>query len=1174
MQRVYDILPCETVQNVPMDIQEALSQRYQYIIVEQGKASELTVARRTCCVCQTWCASADHVKCAGCQKNYHMKCVTPPLTRKPSKGFAWQCAFCSRKELEGISKTTQPSTTEVPPAVRSYTNGKRTTRLRSQLNQKESSPKKQLQQIDLEEQKDKTNNISSLSSSSSSSDKSKIYEDPSQVKTTHMWPFRYYGVNTNVKDILDVDDRIYPRAASRIGSKYQAIVPEWKDPDDSNASSSSNSATPSISLELSQEQSISSTINNSNNLKRLEKRGRPRRRDGSYSNTNGNETVAYDDNTSSIRGTFNTVEPIFSLPSDLNEEQIDNYIKQVQSLPNLPISPYSPDLFDKAFLTLEKNGYVTKAALKKMKKMTKEDFPHEATWNADEIKAFETSIAENGHELNIAKQHIPSKSMADIVRFFYQWKKTNRYEPVYSNWTKVYRPTKKFNKYSRSILDSLNKHQRDDKDDLKTLTDDLEKCNISTTESKINYNNNNNKKNKNKDKKIKNDSKKSIDNGDSIYKSSSESESNDDDDDDDDDDIYEDDDDDDYVFTGRKSYGRKNNNNNNNSNNNNNNNTIIKPRSTPARRVTRTRAAAIKKEVKEEVKQLHNGNNRNDCNGKSQQEQEINDNDDDDDDEEEEEEEDTELIDPTVIPEASLPKDHPLHCLNCSINQSDIWRRAPGDTHRNKKIVVNVLCNDCGIHWLKYGKKRPVPDVNQNTNAKGSRGRSTRTGSSPNEMKRKRMGSEENTSNGVNKRMRDDTKLQITPLSPCHICLSMNHTKNLVACSDCNMVVHEDCYGVNTTNLMNWQCDVCKNKRKPAVTYFYQCTLCGSDPNSKQEAMKPTSGYNWAHITCSLFFDEIKYINISTLSPVEYAGAIEDSKRYLTCKICLKSNVGACYTCSYSNCQEHFHVQCALENGYHAGFIIQPGSEFYNEDNLNIPMVKAGVFDSSSPEGVLIPQIYCPGHKLPNQSFYPMSTRSIDNQMSWITIYSSIYKKIDPNTTPAMRRYYAWRHRNGKSVPHYTLNTLPLTTLENQSSKNKNNANKNNTINDEYISNITIYQTTAKNSHPHHHHHHHQHLHHHHHHHHHHQQQQQHQTNRKNKLSLLLHPTCSQCPVTVSPFWWNVDQKGNLLVNSNNDKDNNNINNNSSVSVNSKKVCQRCYCRLLKKNNSLINTTS
>lgn len=55
MQRVYDLLPCDLVQNVPMDVQEALRQRYQFIVVEQGKAADLTAARRTCCVCQNWC---------------------------------------------------------------------------------------------------------------------------------------------------------------------------------------------------------------------------------------------------------------------------------------------------------------------------------------------------------------------------------------------------------------------------------------------------------------------------------------------------------------------------------------------------------------------------------------------------------------------------------------------------------------------------------------------------------------------------------------------------------------------------------------------------------------------------------------------------------------------------------------------------------------------------------------------------------------------------------------------------------------------------------------------------------------------------------------------------------------------------------------------------------------
>lgn len=54
IQRVYDVLPCEIVQNVPMDILDALKQRYQFIVVEQGKAADLTSARRMCCVCQEW----------------------------------------------------------------------------------------------------------------------------------------------------------------------------------------------------------------------------------------------------------------------------------------------------------------------------------------------------------------------------------------------------------------------------------------------------------------------------------------------------------------------------------------------------------------------------------------------------------------------------------------------------------------------------------------------------------------------------------------------------------------------------------------------------------------------------------------------------------------------------------------------------------------------------------------------------------------------------------------------------------------------------------------------------------------------------------------------------------------------------------------------------------------
>ncbi|RUO96050.1 hypothetical protein BC936DRAFT_142706 [Jimgerdemannia flammicorona] len=56
IQRVYDVVPCETVQNVPKDIAKALKARYQFIVVEQGKAAELTDVHRVCHTCHSWCS--------------------------------------------------------------------------------------------------------------------------------------------------------------------------------------------------------------------------------------------------------------------------------------------------------------------------------------------------------------------------------------------------------------------------------------------------------------------------------------------------------------------------------------------------------------------------------------------------------------------------------------------------------------------------------------------------------------------------------------------------------------------------------------------------------------------------------------------------------------------------------------------------------------------------------------------------------------------------------------------------------------------------------------------------------------------------------------------------------------------------------------------------------------
>lgn len=116
-------------------------------------------------------------------------------------------------------------------------------------------------------------------------------------------------------------------------------------------------------------------------------------------------------------------------------------MEKVKALKHLPLAPHSSDLMDRALVELETHNYDVKAALESMSRLKEKDFAHVVNWSKEETEAFEQSIRENGHDLNYAKKSVQTKDMSDIVRYFYQWKKTERYEPVYSEWTKIYRPT-------------------------------------------------------------------------------------------------------------------------------------------------------------------------------------------------------------------------------------------------------------------------------------------------------------------------------------------------------------------------------------------------------------------------------------------------------------------------------------------------------------------------------------------------------------------------------------------------------------------------------------------------------------------------------------------------------------------------------------------------------------
>lgn len=120
---------------------------------------------------------------------------------------------------------------------------------------------------------------------------------------------------------------------------------------------------------------------------------------------------------------------------------------QAMSLPSFTIPVCSVDLKTHIIQELERHDYNTQDALQAVSKLTSDDFPHAVEWTPEEVESFEKAITLYGHDLFRVGRKVPSKKHADVVRYFYQWKKTDRYEPVYSQWTTIYKPTKRFKKF-------------------------------------------------------------------------------------------------------------------------------------------------------------------------------------------------------------------------------------------------------------------------------------------------------------------------------------------------------------------------------------------------------------------------------------------------------------------------------------------------------------------------------------------------------------------------------------------------------------------------------------------------------------------------------------------------------------------------------------------------------
>jgi len=385
-----------------------------------------------------------------------MNCVRPPLLKKPARGFAWACGPCSQAQERKLEARNTPILGES---------------LRDVDEEEEV----------LEEEDDEI--FLPTNSTGGSSPAAPDREDgaprsitANQIAQAKMWPYRYLGIHCRVEDALDYDDRIYPRASSRLGPRHQANVNIWH----------------GRPVELVKPA----------NIKKKYIKGSSHKKDAKLSR----ETIAaleadkaakerrpkwvMDEPIGYVRrgedyastDPANTAKLIFKMPKvgdvsprggdDVSggsqsgnlEQIVDSYMNRVKTLAKeVGVKEYSTNYLDKALELLSTNGYNAEVSLEKLRTVNRRKDLKEPELNKEEIKRFEEGVSKYGSEMRLVRLHVRTQKHADIVRFYYMWKKTDRGKQIWGNYEarKSKKQAKQVDANAAKLLDDV----ADDVDD-------------------------------------------------------------------------------------------------------------------------------------------------------------------------------------------------------------------------------------------------------------------------------------------------------------------------------------------------------------------------------------------------------------------------------------------------------------------------------------------------------------------------------------------------------------------------------------------------------------------------------------------------------------------------------------------------------------------------------------
>ncbi|KAK4051246.1 putative PHD type zinc finger protein with BAH domain-containing protein [Microbotryomycetes sp. JL201] len=337
LHRYFDVVPVHKVKSPPANIVEHLTGHFEFIVSETNYTAELLTAQLYCDVCEDWAAHADSVKCARCARVFHLGCVDPPMAQKPKSGYAWSCAPCSKAHADEVDAYAEAGHASlfVPAASQA-----------------------------------------------------EINIDSRKWRTTNGWPFRYYGMHTINSNVLDPLDSLYPKARTRLGPRFQAIVPDWDYEKDGQGS-----------VVLSGRGRRSGTpASRGEKPPRKNKKVVPLKPEPERGEDSGLQIICQ--------------------PLRATEAVMDEMVEQTRQM--AIYKKAGVDAINRALMLLMDNRNDAGAALAQLATVTAPQLGH-VIWSEADKRKMNTAVEMHGTDLQAVARFIPGKRVKDVVKRYYMF---------------------------------------------------------------------------------------------------------------------------------------------------------------------------------------------------------------------------------------------------------------------------------------------------------------------------------------------------------------------------------------------------------------------------------------------------------------------------------------------------------------------------------------------------------------------------------------------------------------------------------------------------------------------------------------------------------------------------------------------------------------------------------